>query len=128
MSLCVFLSGRQGTLCEICGFTLSHDLPLPIRRMCDGPPCIHLGPPIERDGVVVMVKCSCVKKEMKQLHTAHRCEIHRRCLPTLVPDDLAAWMARVPESELYHLCQGCLDRKPTPTATPTSSADRTAAS
>jgi hypothetical protein len=90
--------------------------------------CPYLGDPVQRDGVAITVKCQCNGKKYEQLHTAHRCEVHHRCLPTLVPTDMAAWMARVPESELYHLCQGCLDRKPTPTATPTSPADRTAAS
>jgi hypothetical protein len=74
------------------------------------------------------VKCGCGGKENDQFHVAHVCLIHRRCLPTLRPADPLAWRERKPESEIYRLCQGCLDRKPTPTATPTSPADRTAAS
>ena len=85
--------------------------------------CIYLGDPIQRDGVTITVKCHCNGKEFERMHVAHRCEIHRRCLPTLVPKDMADWKARLPESDIYHLCHGCGDRQSTPTTTPTSPAD-----
>lgn len=71
------------------------------------PPCPHLGPAIQRDGIVVKVKCGCSGQERDQQHAAHECAIHRRCLPTLIPADLKAWEERKPESDIYRLCHGC---------------------
>ena len=76
--------------------------------------CLHLGPAVARDGVNVKVKCGCSSKEKELLHAAHECAVHGRCLPTLVPTDLAAWQARKPESEIYHLCHGCGEKECSP--------------
>ena len=73
------------------------------------PPCQHLGPPITRDGISVKVKCNCAnKQETEQFHTAHVCEVHKRCLPSLVPAE--SWYERE-ESKLYHACHGCKERE-----------------
>lgn len=104
---CEFPSLVCGTACYHCGYTLKKDYEVQPYRNCPGPPCNHLGIPIERDGVTIKVKCGCTGKEHDQPHVAHECTLYNRCLPTLRPADLAAWLARKPESDLYHLCHGC---------------------
>lgn len=69
-------------------------------------PCPYLGPPIERDGVTLKVKCGCNGREHDQPRAAHECGLYKRCLPTLRPADLKAWEER-PESKLYRCCHGC---------------------
>ncbi|TWU27610.1 hypothetical protein Pla144_23870 [Bythopirellula polymerisocia] len=73
--------------------------------------CRHLGELIERDSVAVKIKCGCSGKAAEQHHVAHRCAIHQRCLPTLVPKDLQAWRERQLEIEIYLLCHVCIDRQ-----------------
>lgn len=99
---CHFISG----VCVACCHRLPKGAPDTTRRNCTGPPCPHLGPPIERDGVTIKVKCGCNGREQERPHAAHECAIYKRCLPTLIPADLAAWEARE-ESQLYHCCHGC---------------------
>jgi hypothetical protein len=67
---------------------------------------------IKRAGVIVTVKCGCSGGDEEEIKVAaHRCAVHGRCLPTLVPADLQAWQDRRPESEIYHLCHGCEEKQ-----------------
>lgn len=105
--MCNFDSLEKGAACTICGVILAKSYSHKPLRNCIELPCPHLGSPIERDGVTIKVKCGCNGKEHEQPHTAHECRLYNRCLPTLVPADMAAWKERLPESTIYHLCHGC---------------------
>lgn len=105
--------------CEQCGLEVEFRGKF-YRHNCKAfapPPCPHLGPAIERDGVTIRVKCGCNGKEHDQPHVAHECALFKRCLPTLIPVDPKVWQERKPESDIYHLCHGC-DRAATPSPLP----------
>ena len=72
--------------------------------------CRHLGDEVaNRAGATVKVNCGCNGEKSKQVHAAHKCEVNRRCLPTLTmrPSERKEWNQRKPESDLYTLCQWC---------------------
>jgi hypothetical protein len=73
--------------------------------------CKHRGERITRGGVTVFVKCGCGGDDAEREHASYACAIHGRCLPGMVPADLEAWHARKPESDIYHLCDGCTERE-----------------
>ena len=83
-----------------------HKLHAPCRVVC-----VHLGPAVNIDGIANKIKCGCSGKMKEKFHAVYRCDVHRRCLQSLKPrgKDLTAWLARKPESDLYHLCDGCED-------------------
>lgn len=75
--------------------------------------CSHIGP---RAGEI-LVECESCEGRVRIKHPAHHCAAfgeRGRCLPTYRPADLAAWAARKPESEIYHLCAGCPKFSPVP--------------
>jgi hypothetical protein len=77
--------------------------------------CKHLG---EATGTTVKVACvgckSCRNpgKVVFVNYPSFKCEVFNRCLPDFHPGqiDLVKWDKRKPESELYHLCDGCTER------------------
>jgi len=96
-------------VCENCDRTITYRGRFP-RAVCRVI-CEHLGAAVERDGVAIMVACRCTGETKERKHASRVCEIHGRCLPTLRPvgEQRAEWLARKPESDLYHLCDGCED-------------------
>lgn len=93
--------------CVRCGSTRKTK----VNRNCRNP-CPHLGPEIQRNGVTIKVKCGCSQKEYDQPHASHKCELHKRCLPTLFPADPAKWLERE-EAASYMACSLCPDNPAT---------------
>ena len=73
--------------------------------------CMHERGQIVGSGGAVSVKCAC-DSGGEVTHLAYGCEIHDRCLPSLIfrsEKQRAKWFAREPESSLYSSCDGCQD-------------------
>jgi hypothetical protein len=96
--------------CERCGRKFRNNYRGKPLCNCPVVPCPYLGEPIQRNGVGIQIKCAC-GGNIERFHTAYKCQLFGRCLPSLRPVDPAAWNDRKPESDLYHLCHSC-DRKP----------------
>lgn len=91
------------------GFPIPADRPKRIAQP-EVNPCIHRGKALQQ---VVKVECKGCGDKKEIAHRPFGCAVHGRCLPTYRPtaESLAAWQTRFPESELYHLCEGCFERE-----------------
>ncbi len=67
--------------------------------------CPHLGKHIG------CVKLFCRRTNRIPRARSHKCDLHRRCLPTVEFDNelLEEWKERKPESDLFAICSRCPD-------------------
>lgn len=110
-------------VCWRCGFHLPPRFPITVNRCCPGR-CRYFGPQLV-DAVKVPCDCHPDRERHDRDGTplsavwlpVFRCEIFRRCLPSLGPALVEKWREQ-PEAAAYAICRGCERAEFIPAAAP----------
>lgn len=107
---CEFITGMKGDRCVRCGYQVKVTPKRPLSRECKSS-CVHLGEPVGE----ILTDCETCQGRVRVKQVVHYCTAFGpcgRCLPAYIPPNQTAWEARKPESDIYHLCNGCQKFKP----------------
>ncbi len=72
--------------------------------------CVHAGDAVPD----ILTRCKSCKGNVLIKQEARVCDLYGRCLPGFEPhgDELADWVERKPESDIYRLCRSCPEFEP----------------